>query len=128
MRETTPDRLRERGATEADTGQRGEALLAVAETGPNHLLRRRHAGRGPVRVGASQAGVGITDPAFRLRTDIRIRAVGGHVHGAVVRRRDEHRIAVEPGVGHGVHDQLRLPRAGRTGNDGQRFAPEPVEG
>ena len=64
----------------------------------------------------------------RPRTDIRIRAVGGHVHGAVVRRRDEYRLAVEPGVGHGVHDQLRLPRAGRTGNDGQRFAPEPVEG
>ena len=67
MRETNPDRLRERRAPETDTAQRGEELLAVAETGPNRLLRRRHARRGPFRVGAPQAGVGITDPAFRLR-------------------------------------------------------------
>ena len=94
----------------------------------HRLVAGGRADRRPHQIRERFARLAVPRAQYRPRPDILTCAVGSHVHGAVVRRRDEHRIAVEPGVGHGVHDQLRLPRTGRPGHDGQRVAPEPVEG
>ena len=62
-----PDCLRQRVASQAGASQCGERLLAVSETGPDRVSRRRHARGGPVAVGALQAGCGVSNARFRHR-------------------------------------------------------------
>ena len=118
------NRLARRVAVRAN--RRG--VLGVPALLPQRLVVRRSSDglRHPIR--KCFAGLAVPSAQQHSRGDIAIRTFDGDIHGAVVRRRDQHGFPVEPRIGHRIHHQLRLAGAGRTGNDGQGFAPDPVEG
>ena len=100
------------GRRPRELGANRRGVLGVPALLPQRLVVRRSSDglRHPIR--KCFAGLAVPSAQQHSRGDIAIRTFDGDIHGAVVRRRDQHGFPVEPRIGHRIHHQLRLAGAG----------------